>query len=79
MEDVIDAAKKAQAHEFINEMPLRYEIRPEENGANLSDRSADSGTYLDGLFRIDEDFLPNTTDNVPNSTDVLKRKKQMVK
>ena len=36
MEDVVDAAKKAQAHEFINEMPLRYETRLEENGANLS-------------------------------------------
>ena len=36
MEDVVDAAKKAQAHAFINEMPLRYETRLEENGANLS-------------------------------------------
>lgn len=36
MEDIVDAAKKAQAHEFINEMPLRYETRLEENGANLS-------------------------------------------
>lgn len=36
MEDVVDAAKKAQAHGFINEMPLRYETRLEENGANLS-------------------------------------------
>ena len=36
MEDVVDAAKKAQAHTFINEMPLRYETRLEENGANLS-------------------------------------------
>ena len=26
----------AQAHEFINELPLRYETRLEENGANLS-------------------------------------------
>ena len=36
MEDVVDAAKKAQAHGFINEMPLRYETRLDENGANLS-------------------------------------------
>lgn len=36
MEEVVDAAKKAQAHGFINEMPLRYETRLEENGANLS-------------------------------------------
>ena len=28
--------KKAQAHEFINKLPLRYETRLEENGANLS-------------------------------------------
>lgn len=36
VEDVIEASKKAQAHEFINELPLRYETRLEENGSNLS-------------------------------------------
>lgn len=36
MEEVVEAAKKAQAHEFINAMPLRYETHLEENGANLS-------------------------------------------
>lgn len=36
VEEVIDASKKAQAHEFINELPLRYETRLEENGSNLS-------------------------------------------
>ena len=36
VDEVIEAAKKAQAHEFINELPLRYETRLEENGANLS-------------------------------------------
>lgn len=36
MDEVIEAAKKAQAHEFINELPLRYETRLEENGSNLS-------------------------------------------
>ena len=36
MDEVIEAAKKAQAHDFINELPLRYETRLEENGANLS-------------------------------------------
>lgn len=36
IEDVIDAATKAQAHEFINQLPLRYETRLEENGSNLS-------------------------------------------
>ncbi|HWT73883.1 MAG TPA: ATP-binding cassette domain-containing protein [Mobilitalea sp.] len=35
-EEVIEASKKAQAHDFINEMPLRYETRLEENGTNLS-------------------------------------------
>lgn len=35
-EEVIEASKKAQAHEFINALPLRYETRLEENGANLS-------------------------------------------
>lgn len=36
MNDVIEASQLAQAHEFINELPLRYETRLEENGANLS-------------------------------------------
>lgn len=36
LDDVIVASKMAQAHEFINEMPLRYETRLEENGTNLS-------------------------------------------
>ncbi len=36
VEEVIEASKKAQAHEFINELPLRYETRLEENGSNLS-------------------------------------------
>ena len=36
MDDIIEASKKAQAHEFINKLPLRYETRLEENGANLS-------------------------------------------
>ena len=36
MDDIIEASKMAQAHEFINEFPLRYETRLEENGTNLS-------------------------------------------
>lgn len=36
MDDVIEATMKAQAHEFINQLPLRYETYLEENGANLS-------------------------------------------
>lgn len=35
-EDVIEVAKKAQAHDFINELPRRYDTRLEENGTNLS-------------------------------------------
>ena len=36
MDEVVEATKMAQAHEFINSMPLRYETLLEENGANLS-------------------------------------------
>jgi ATP-binding cassette subfamily B protein len=36
MEDVIRVAGMTCAHDFINEMPLRYETHLEENGANLS-------------------------------------------
>lgn len=36
VDDVIEACKLAQAHEFINELPLRYDTLLEENGANIS-------------------------------------------
>lgn len=36
LEPMIEAAKLAKAHDFINELPLRYNTRLEENGANLS-------------------------------------------
>ncbi len=36
MDEVVEACKKAKAHEFICEMPLRYESRLEENGSNMS-------------------------------------------
>lgn len=36
MDDIIEASKMAQAHNFINELPLRYETMLDENGANLS-------------------------------------------
>lgn len=36
MEEIVEAAKMARAHEFINELPLRYNTHLEENGANLS-------------------------------------------
>lgn len=36
MEEVIKCAKMAQIHDFINEMPLRYETHLDENGSNLS-------------------------------------------
>lgn len=35
-DEVIEASQKAQAHEFISEMQLRYSARLDENGANLS-------------------------------------------
>jgi ATP-binding cassette subfamily B protein len=36
MEEIIEACKMAQAHDFINKFPLRYETYLEEDGANLS-------------------------------------------
>ena len=36
MEEIVEAAKMAKAHDFINELPLRYNTHLEENGANLS-------------------------------------------
>ena len=36
LEEIIEAAKLAKAHDFINELPLRYNTVLDENGANLS-------------------------------------------
>ncbi len=36
MEQIIEACRMAQAHDFINKLPLRYETYLEENGTNLS-------------------------------------------
>lgn len=36
MEDIVEAAKQASAHDFINKMPLRYQTTLEENASNLS-------------------------------------------
>lgn len=36
LEEIIQASKMAKAHDFINELPLRYNTRLEENGSNLS-------------------------------------------
>ncbi|WP_195972660.1 peptidase domain-containing ABC transporter [Clostridium thermobutyricum] len=35
-EEVIEACKKAQIHDYINSLPLRYDTLVEENGANFS-------------------------------------------
>lgn len=36
MDEIIEACQMAQAHDFINKLPLRYETHLEENAANLS-------------------------------------------
>jgi ATP-binding cassette subfamily B protein len=36
MDELVDACIKAQAHGFINELPLRYNTYLDENGSNLS-------------------------------------------
>lgn len=35
-EEIIDACEKAQIHDFINSLPLRYNTLVEENGSNFS-------------------------------------------
>lgn len=36
MKEVIQCAKMAQIHEFVNALPMRYETHLDENGSNLS-------------------------------------------
>ena len=35
-ENIIEGCKKAQIHDFINSLPLRYDTLIEENGSNFS-------------------------------------------
>jgi len=36
LEEIVEAAKMSKTHDFVNELPLRYNTRLEENGSNLS-------------------------------------------
>lgn len=36
VEEVIEVCKKAKVHDFVNDMPLRYDSKLDENGSNLS-------------------------------------------
>jgi ABC-type protease/lipase transport system fused ATPase/permease subunit len=36
MNDIVEACQMAQAHDFINKLPLRYETHLEKNATNLS-------------------------------------------
>lgn len=35
-EEVIEVCQRVQVHQFVNQLPLRYETKLEENGSNLS-------------------------------------------
>ncbi|KMU98321.1 hypothetical protein ACS72_15840 [Acinetobacter sp. VT 511] len=36
MDEIIEATKQASAHDFINQLPMRYQTNLEENASNLS-------------------------------------------
>ena len=71
-EEVIDAAKKASAHEFINELPLRYETRLEENGSNLSGGQRQRLAIARAILKKpDILILDEATSNVDTRTEEL--------
>ncbi|MFP3786798.1 ATP-binding cassette domain-containing protein, partial [Burkholderia sp. SIMBA_024] len=35
MDEIIEATKQASAHDFINQLPMRYQTNLEENASNL--------------------------------------------